>query len=83
MGVDEMERTKLLAKSAARQGQLTQAEVLFREGLERASGDTELIGQLGIVLVAMNRTADAKPYLAEALQSDPENDRVAGALGLE
>ncbi len=81
-GVDECERRKIMAAAFARLGQLLNAEKLYREALSLRRNDVEAAGELGILLVAMNRTGDAKPYLEKAASADPENERVTGALGL-
>jgi glycosyltransferase involved in cell wall biosynthesis/SAM-dependent methyltransferase len=81
-GVDECERRKIMAAAFGRLGQLLNAERLYREALSLRHDDVEAAGELGILLVAMNRPADAKTYLELALAADARNERVTGALGL-
>jgi len=81
-GADAFERARLKAKAAAKRGKLTDAEKLCREALELRPEDADALGELGIVLVAMNRAKDARPFLLQALERAPENERLIGALGL-
>jgi glycosyltransferase involved in cell wall biosynthesis/2-polyprenyl-3-methyl-5-hydroxy-6-metoxy-1,4-benzoquinol methylase/Flp pilus assembly protein TadD len=81
-GVDECERRRIMAAAYGRLGQLLNAEKLYGEALSLRPDDIKAAGELGILLVAMNRPADAKAYLERALAADAQNERIAGALGL-
>jgi len=80
--VDEAGRKALMAKAAAKLGSLEEAETLYREALGLHPGNAAAMGELGIVLVAMNRPGDAAILLEEALDAAPDNARFIGALGL-
>jgi Flp pilus assembly protein TadD len=80
-GVDEVERRIVLGSALARLGQLGEAEKLYKEALDTRPGDPEALGKLGILYVAMNRLAEARPCLESALEKGG-NDRARGALGL-
>ena len=81
-GVDEFERIHIMAKAIARLGKLDVAEQLYRKALSLQPGNAAIGGELGMVLIAMNRTAEAKPLLEKAVEADPENDRAVGAMAL-
>lgn len=82
VGVDEGERRRIAAKAYVRLGQLTQAENLLREAMSLRPGDAEAEGDLGILLVGMNRADAARPHLERAIAANPENGCALGALGL-
>jgi spore maturation protein CgeB/ubiquinone/menaquinone biosynthesis C-methylase UbiE/Tfp pilus assembly protein PilF len=81
VGVDAFERVAIMAKALARLGRLEQAEAAYREALSRRE-DPALAGEYGILLLGMNRIAEARPFLDRSLEADPGQDRVQGALGL-
>lgn len=81
VGVNEAERRRIMGKAAARLGDLVQAERYYREALEM-SGDSAVAGEYGILLIAMNRVVEAKPYLARGLGLEPGHDRMLAAMGL-
>jgi len=80
--VDEAERRRIMAKAVAKLGKLDDAETLYREALDLTPDDAAIKSDLGILCVAMNRPAEAKSFLEQALRDDPTNDRARGALGL-
>ncbi|MBI3118761.1 MAG: glycosyltransferase, partial [Candidatus Hydrogenedentes bacterium] len=81
VGVDEAERLRLLGKAFSRLGTLDKAEYFYRESLQRRY-EPNVLGELGMLLLGMNRAHEALPLLEQAHAEAPENDRVAGALGL-
>ncbi|HNT86349.1 MAG TPA: glycosyltransferase [Candidatus Hydrogenedentes bacterium] len=81
-GVDECERRRVAAKALARAGQLTRAEELLREAAAIRPEDATVAGELGILLVGMNRAGAARPLLERAVAAHPEDARALGALGL-
>lgn len=81
VAVDECSRLGIVAKAFARLGQLDKAERYYRDALQIRHED-QCAGELGILLVAMNRIAEARPLLQSALQAMPGNDAVRGAMGL-
>jgi spore maturation protein CgeB/ubiquinone/menaquinone biosynthesis C-methylase UbiE len=81
-GVDESERRHIMARAVVRLGKLDHAEELYREALRLKPDAVSLKGDLGVLYVAMNRLREARPYLEDAVQRDPENCRALGALGL-
>jgi 2-polyprenyl-3-methyl-5-hydroxy-6-metoxy-1,4-benzoquinol methylase/Tfp pilus assembly protein PilF len=81
-GVDEFERKCIMAKAVARSGKLDTAASLYREALALRPDATAVEGELGIVLVASNQPAEAKPFLERALMAEPDNNRIVGAMGL-
>lgn len=82
LAVDECDRRRIAAKACVKLGQLTKAETYYREALDLHPRAHDVAGELGILLVAMNRTADARTLLEQARAANPENGRVIGALGL-
>lgn len=81
LGVDTGEQRRIMAAALARLGRLKEAETFYREALQHGT-DPATEGELGIVLVAMNRIAEARPLLEKAVAADPGFERAAGALGL-
>ena len=81
-GADAFERKRIMALASARCGLTAQALALCREALELRPDDAELVGELGILLVAMNKGDEAKVHIERALQLEPGNDRFVGASGL-
>ena len=82
MGVDETERAKLKAKANARIGHLDDALSCYQDAITRAPDDASTLGELGILLVALNRIPEAETYLLKAHTLNPQDDRVLGAIGL-
>jgi 2-polyprenyl-3-methyl-5-hydroxy-6-metoxy-1,4-benzoquinol methylase/Tfp pilus assembly protein PilF len=80
--VNAMERKRIMAKSAAHIGRMPEAEKLYRELVDSDPRDGVAVGELGILLVAMNRLDEARPLLECAGLQDPANDKITGALGL-
>lgn len=80
-GVHDVERYSIVAKALARLGQLEKAAETYRHLLEKTPSPT-LEGEYGILLLAMNRAAEARPLLERALAAIPDFDRADGALGL-
>ncbi len=81
VGVDEGERRHIMAKALVRLGRLEEAETNYREALN-VHATPNLLSEYGTLLVGMNRTEDAKPWLEKALEADAANPRALGALGL-
>ncbi len=81
IGVDEIEQLHVIARAYGRLGNLQKAADAYTLLLEKT--DMPLIlGDYGILLLAMNDTAAATPLLEKAFAADPTLDRVDGALGL-
>ncbi|MCX5769871.1 MAG: methyltransferase domain-containing protein [Candidatus Hydrogenedentes bacterium] len=81
-GVDEFERTVLMARAAGRLHEAETAQRLYVKALSLRPDDRAVSTELGILLVAMNRYDEAAPRLEKALTDDPANDLAAGGLGL-
>ena len=81
-GADPFDQSALMAKAAARLGELELAQRLYVKSLSLRPDDPDVSTELGILLVAMNRYDEAAPRLEKAIAHDPANDRAAGALGL-
>jgi len=81
LGVDTFEQRRIIAAAMARLGRLQESEMLYREAL-RMRADPLVEGELGILLVAMNRPGEARPLLEKAVAANPGFDRALGALGL-
>lgn len=79
---DPAERALIMAKAAAQIGKLDRAEALYREALSLRPDDMQTRTNLGLILLAMNRGAEASPVLEEVVAADPENARALGGLGL-
>lgn len=80
--MDEAERKFIMGQALGRLGQLEEAETLLREAHASAPARTDILGQLGVLLVARDRCGDALPYLEQAVTADPTGYRASGALGL-
>jgi 2-polyprenyl-3-methyl-5-hydroxy-6-metoxy-1,4-benzoquinol methylase/Flp pilus assembly protein TadD len=81
-GVDEFDRTVLMARAAGRLREAEMAQRLYVKALSLRPDDRAVSTELGILLVAMNRFDEAAPRLENALAADPANDLAAGGLGL-
>jgi len=81
IGVDEIEQYSIAARALARLGQLEKADETYRTLLEKTDSP-EIIGEYGILLVALNEPTKARAFLEEALAALPGFDRADGALGL-
>jgi spore maturation protein CgeB/thioredoxin-like negative regulator of GroEL len=81
VGVSDVERYSIVAKGMARLGHLEKAAETYRKLLETNLSPT-LEGEFGILLLAMNKAAEARPLLEHALSHQPDFDRADGALGL-
>lgn len=79
---ESLRRNLILAKAAARIGRHGEAETLYRTALAQAPGDANIAAELGILLVALNQTAQAERHLAAAVAVDAPNDRAVAALAL-
>lgn len=79
---DSRERTRIMAKAMVRLGRLDRAESLYRHALRNDTADADANAELGLLLVASNREADAEPFLRAALDRDPEHHRAMSTLGL-
>jgi tetratricopeptide (TPR) repeat protein len=80
--VEEAERKYILGQTLGRIGKLDAAETMLREACACAPDRADIPGQLGVVLMAMNRGQEALPYLEQAVAADPSNYRALGAWGL-
>lgn len=80
--VDERRRRRIMAVSAARLGLLDKAEEHYRAVLELDPADAQTKGDLGLLLIGMNRPVDARAVLDEALAASPDDFKITGALGL-
>lgn len=81
-GAEPFEQAVLMAKAAARLGELELAQRLYVKALEEQPDDAGASAEFGILLVAMNRYDEAEPRLEKALRKLPDHDRGAGAMGL-
>ncbi len=81
-GVDEFDRKSIMGMAAARIGKLDLAEKIYHEALNLKPGSGRVQGELGTVLVAMNRSDEALSFLGQAIEKEPENENYLGALGL-
>jgi len=81
IGVDEIEQLHVIARAYGRMGNLQKAEAAYKLLLEKTDMPL-IVGDYGILLVAMNDMALATPLLKKAFAADPTLDRVDGALGL-
>ena len=81
-GVDDVARKRIQASAIAHIGKLDKAEKLYREALEIQPDHPRVTGELGVLLVAMNRPQEAESYLERAVEADPQNDTAVAGLGL-
>jgi len=81
VGVDEIAQLHIVARAYGRLGDLPKAATVYDMLL--AKTDVPLItGDYGILRVAMNDPAGARPLLERALAADASLDRADAALGL-
>jgi len=80
-GVNEAERHHLMARGLAKMGRMNEAEATFRQSLA-LHDDPEVAGDYGILLLAMNRAAEARVNLERGLAASSNHDRFRGARGL-
>jgi predicted Zn-dependent protease len=59
------------AVDVSRPGDLAQALEHYRAALSERPADAELLANVGQILVAMNRPADAVPFLEKAVEAEP------------
>jgi tetratricopeptide (TPR) repeat protein len=57
--------------AATKPGDLAQALEHYRAALSERPADAELLANVGQILVAMNRPADAVPFLEKAVEAEP------------
>lgn len=57
--------------AAIKPGDLAEALERYRAALEEKPADAELLANVGQILVAMNRPADAVPFLEQAVEAEP------------
>lgn len=81
VGVDEAERGRIAGKALARLGRLDDAEAQLRQAFD-VGKSAAIAEDLGILLVGMNRPAEARPHLEYALRHLPQAARAKGAFGL-
>jgi glycosyltransferase involved in cell wall biosynthesis/predicted SAM-dependent methyltransferase len=80
-GCPKRDRNLLMARSLAKLGKLADAAEIYDLQLDTAR-DHEAAAEFGILLVAMNQSAKARPLLEFAVAFDPLHARALGALGL-
>jgi 2-polyprenyl-3-methyl-5-hydroxy-6-metoxy-1,4-benzoquinol methylase/thioredoxin-like negative regulator of GroEL len=81
VGVDEFERNLLLARSSTRLGNLERAERFYQRALEIRT-EAEVLGDLGILQLAMNNRDVAWKTLGRSLELNPDLARARGAFGM-
>lgn len=81
VGVDEIEQLHIIARAYGRLGNLQKAADAYSALLEKTDAPL-ILGDYGILHVAMNNMQGARPLLEKALAADPTLDRAEGALGL-
>ena len=59
------------ARAAFKAGDLGEALARYRAALAEKPADPELMGNVGQILVAMNRPAEAVPFLEKAVEAEP------------
>ncbi|MBI1320407.1 MAG: glycosyltransferase [Candidatus Hydrogenedens sp.] len=75
------DRYFLMARALAKLGKLADAAEVYDLNLD-VYADPEAAAEFGILLVAMDQAAKARPLLEFALDTDPAHARARGALGL-
>jgi glycosyltransferase involved in cell wall biosynthesis/SAM-dependent methyltransferase len=80
LGADDRARVMLMAKALGKLGRLQDAEALYRNAI-KLERDPEASAEYGILLLAMNDIAGARPHLERAVAALP-HPRARGALGL-
>jgi 2-polyprenyl-3-methyl-5-hydroxy-6-metoxy-1,4-benzoquinol methylase/Tfp pilus assembly protein PilF len=81
IGGDEFVRMHIVARAYGRLGDLQKAAEVYESLLEQTDAP-HIAGDYGVLLVAMNQPARARPMLELALAKEPSLDRIEGALGL-
>lgn len=81
-GADAFEQHMIMGKAAARVGEAERAESIYRAALKLRPEDAEINTELGLLLLGMQRTEEARPFIEQALSVAPENDRACGGYGL-
>lgn len=81
VGVDKIAQLHIVARAYGRLGKLQESAGAYELLLKKTDAPL-IVGDYGILLVAMNDTARAKSFLEQALAADSSLDRVDGALGL-
>lgn len=81
LGANQSERYLIMARALARLGRFSEAESLYRTGID-FDALPEAAAEFGILLVAMNEPGKARAYLEHAVAALPEHHRARGALGL-
>jgi len=81
-GADPFERTRIMAKAVGRLGKLEASASLYEKAVALRPDAATVAAEYGIVLVAMNRIAEARILLERVLHVEPENDRALAAMGL-
>ncbi len=79
---DPIERNFIRGQALGRMGRLADAEAALREARDSSPERVDITGQLGVLLVAMNRHEEAIPCLEQAAATDPNDFRALGAWGL-
>ena len=77
-----LEGKRLMALAAARLGELDLAESIYRDLLDSREADLDDALGLALSLVLLNRIKEAKPFVEQALQADPEHPGALGTMGL-
>lgn len=80
-GAAAWEQRAIVAKAWAKSGKLAEAERVYRDALAEHD-DPATRADLGTLLLALGRSAEARPLLASALLARPDSDRIVAALGL-
>jgi tetratricopeptide (TPR) repeat protein len=78
---DEPERLMAAALLVHRQGQLAQAESLYRQVLGAAPRHAEALHMLGVIALQQRRIDEADRLIAEALAIDPDNPEALNSRG--
>ncbi len=81
VGVDEVEQLHIVARAYGRLGSLKEAASAYELALKKSDAPL-IVGDYGILLLAMNAPHRAKPLLVQAMAADASLDRVDAALGL-
>ena len=77
-----IEELEAIAGSLLQRGQFQEAELAYRQLIERGSNNHVVYCNLGSILRMQGRTLDAVPWFERALQLDPDSLGAHVALGL-